>query len=128
MGRWLLDSVHPPSPKPRWATALQFVIPRGCDFLIFVLFGTLNQNVFQNSHKAVILSEAPRGSTAKQRVSGAESKDPENDYWPMLFRAFRPPKLERTQKSHRLRPKRSRIAYSTTPPNATNLDRKFGVA
>ncbi len=27
VGRWLLDSVHPPPPKPRWATALKFVIP-----------------------------------------------------------------------------------------------------
>ena len=31
MGRWLLDSVHPPPPKPRWATALKFVIPTEAD-------------------------------------------------------------------------------------------------
>jgi hypothetical protein len=33
-------------------------------FLIFLVFGTPNQDVFQNSHKTVILSEAPRGSIA----------------------------------------------------------------
>jgi hypothetical protein len=40
------------------------VILRGCDFLIFLVFSTPNRNVFQNSHKTVILSEAPRGSIA----------------------------------------------------------------
>ena len=59
-------------------------------FLISLVFGTPNQNVFQNSHKTVILSEAPRGSIASQRVYSAESKDPGDACWQMLLGAFRP--------------------------------------
>jgi hypothetical protein len=44
------------------------------EVVIFLIFGTPNQNAFQNSHKAVILSEAPRRSIAQHRVYGAESK------------------------------------------------------
>src|SRR5580658_3570190 len=31
-----LASVHPSPPMPRWAAALPFVIPRGCDFFNFL--------------------------------------------------------------------------------------------
>ncbi len=39
-------SVHPPPPMPRWATALQFVIPRGCDFIDFSLEVTEFKRIF----------------------------------------------------------------------------------
>ena len=39
-------------------------IRRGCDFFDFYGFDTPNQKIFQNSHKAVILSEAPLRSIA----------------------------------------------------------------
>jgi hypothetical protein len=42
----------------------KIVIPRGCDFFDFYGFDTPNQKIFQNSHKAVILSEAPLRSIA----------------------------------------------------------------
>jgi hypothetical protein len=66
-------------------------------FLIFVFWHT-HPECFSNSHKAVILSEAPRRSIAQQRASGAESKDPEDACWPMLFRAFRPQNLKEIKK------------------------------
>jgi hypothetical protein len=66
--------------------------------IAFCGFDPPNQKIFQNPHKAVILSEAPRRSIAKQRVSGAESKDPEDGYWPMLSTAFRPQNLKEIKK------------------------------
>jgi hypothetical protein len=42
----------------------EIVIPRGCDFFDFCGFDTPNPKIFQNPHKAVILSEAPRRSIA----------------------------------------------------------------
>src|ERR1700722_16795434 len=41
-------------------------------------------------YKAVILSEAPRGSIAQRTAYGAQSKDPGDACWQMLFRAFQP--------------------------------------
>src|SRR5579863_8617928 len=40
------------------------------------------------SHKAVILSEAPRGSIALRTTYGAQSKDPEDAYFAYAVRSF----------------------------------------
>jgi len=68
-----------------------FVIPRGCDFF-FSVFGTPNQKVFQNFHKTVILSEAPRGSIALTEGLQRVVEGPRECLLAMLFTAFRPPK------------------------------------
>jgi hypothetical protein len=47
------------------------VIPKGCDFFDFSRFCHTQQNVFQNSHKIVILSEALRRSIANRELYGA---------------------------------------------------------
>jgi hypothetical protein len=44
----------------------------------------------QAPHKAVILSEALRGSIANRELCGAQSKDPGDACWQMLLEAFRP--------------------------------------
>ena len=40
------------------------VLPRACEFSIFSCFLVANGMLFTPPHKAVILSEAPRGSIA----------------------------------------------------------------
>ena len=57
-------------------------------FLLFLVHPT--SNVFQDSHKTVILSEALRGSVANRGLYGAESKDPGDACWQMPLGAFRP--------------------------------------
>jgi hypothetical protein len=47
---------------PRWKPTLPFVIPRACDFFELLLFFAPDQMFFNALLKAVILSEAPRGS------------------------------------------------------------------
>ena len=59
------------------------------------------------SSKGVILSEAPRRSIASHRVYGAESKDPGNACWQVLFGAFRPlttREIKKVTTSERSRP------------------------
>jgi hypothetical protein len=54
-----------PGNGPPLSATLSFLSSREVvTFLISLVFGTPNQNVFQNSHKTVILSEAPRESIA----------------------------------------------------------------
>jgi len=78
--------------------APSFVIPRACDFFDLSVFCTPQPDVFNLHHKAVILSEAPRRSIAYRRVYGAESKDPGDACWQMLFGAFRPRTIRRVKK------------------------------
>ena len=56
------------------------------------------QMFFNPVHKTVILSEAPRRSIAYQRVYSAESKDPGDACWQMLFGAFRPQAIGKSKK------------------------------
>ena len=58
-------------------------------FSIFRVFCTRNR-MFSTPRKTVILSEAPRGSIPYQTAYGAESKDPSDACWQMLFQAFQP--------------------------------------
>jgi hypothetical protein len=55
------------------------VILKTCDFIDLSCFNLPNQLCF-TPNKSVILSEAPRRSIAKKRLSGAESKDLEGNY------------------------------------------------
>ena len=66
------------------------------DFCIF------QQLYFKLPDWGVILSEAPRRSIAKQRLYGAESKDPGEACWQMLLGAFRPQTT--TDETIKLRP------------------------
>jgi hypothetical protein len=60
-----LDTSHRYSNNFLWnRRPFLFVIPRGCDFFDFSCFWYTPADVFQNSHKTVILSEAPRESIA----------------------------------------------------------------
>jgi AmiR/NasT family two-component response regulator len=61
-------------------------------------FCTPQPDVFNLHHKAVILSEAPRRSIAYRRVCCAESKDPGDACWQMLFGASRPRTIRRVKK------------------------------
>ncbi len=77
--------------------AHKIVILRACDFFDLFVFFAPDQMLFNPLQKGVILpaparrgSEAPRTSIASQRVYGAESKDPGDACWQVLFGAFRP--------------------------------------
>jgi hypothetical protein len=80
-------------------------------------FCTPQPDVFNLHHKAVILSEAPRRSIAYRRVYGAESKDPGDACWQMLFGAFRPRTIRRVKKV--TSSERTRISYSPRSPATT---------
>jgi hypothetical protein len=119
------DSVHPPPLTPRRATALNFVIPKVCDFFdlpcevldfernchpgqlracpersrrgsAVSAMSTSTPNLDLN--KNVILKRSASQIYRSTEGSGAESKDLEDACWPMLSTAFRPPKPERNQK------------------------------
>jgi hypothetical protein len=66
---------------------------------IFSCLLHIQQLYFKLPDKAVILSEALRRSIAKQRLYGAESKDPGDACWQMLLGAFRPQTTGEEEKS-----------------------------
>src|SRR5882757_6422368 len=81
-------------------------------------FCTPQPDVFNLHHKAVILSEAPRRSIAYRRVYCAESKDPGDACWQMLFGAFRPRTIRRVKKSQAP----SEPGFPASLPSATTTD------
>ena len=93
------SAVDSSSTKYKWKRPLPFVIRRACDFFGPFAFFVPDQMFFGPFHKIVILSEAPRRSIAEQRVYGAESKDPGDACWQMLFAAFRPQPARKLKKS-----------------------------
>jgi hypothetical protein len=74
-------------------------------FSIFSCFLHIQPARFQAPDKTVILSEALRRSISNRGLYGAESKDPGDACWQMLFRAFRPQTTTEDKKSHKLRAK-----------------------
>jgi hypothetical protein len=66
-------------------------MPRAYNFFdLFVFSAYPTSRISRPPDKAVILSEALRGSIASRELYGAESKDPGDACWQMLLGAFRP--------------------------------------
>jgi hypothetical protein len=85
--KWRVAQVSSARPEP---PGHKNVILRACDFFDRFAFSARLPEDFSTHSKPVILSEAPRRSIAERAVYGAESKDPGDACWQMLFGAFQP--------------------------------------
>jgi hypothetical protein len=95
---------------------LRLFIRRACDFSIFSCFLHIRPAI-SSPDKAVILSEALRGSIANGGLYGAESKDPGDACWQMLLGAFRPQTTTEDKKV--TNSERTRISCFTALTGAT---------